>query len=74
MDILKLDFGGNFMKALVAKIIRKTIRKSCGLDIDILLDRMSVTAEDGRVHIHAEIDAETSYEDLADFIKSKDLL
>lgn len=74
MDILKLDFGGNFMKAIVAKILKKAIRNNIGLDVDILLDKMTFTVKDGLANIHAELDAELTADELMKFVKSRDLI
>lgn len=74
MDELKLSFGSNFMRGIVAKILGKMIRKQLGCDVDILFNEIKVTAVDGKIHIHADIDAETTYEDFMTIVKNSDLI
>lgn len=69
MDELKLNLTTNFMKNMIAKIAAKAIRKKLGCDIDILVNKVSVTAVDGKIHVHADVDAETTNENLMKLIK-----
>lgn len=70
MDELKLNLTTNWMRGIIAKFIAKAIRKKLGCDIDILVNQVSVTATNGKVHIHADVDAETTNEDLMKMIKT----
>lgn len=70
MDELKLKLTTNFMRGILAKIIAKAIQKKLGCNIDILVNQISVTAVDGKVHLHADVDAETTNENFMKVIKS----
>ena len=66
MDELKLRLSTRFMRSIVTKIIKKAIFKKFGYQIDILLNELEVETIDGKVHIHANVDAEL---DNAEFLK-----
>lgn len=70
MDELKLNLTTKFMKSIVAKFIARAIRKKLGCQIDVLVNQISVTAVDGKIHIHADLDAETTNEDLMKMVKT----
>lgn len=70
MDELKLNLTTNFMKSIISKFIARSIRKKLGCQIDVLVNQISVTAIDGKIHIHADLDAETTNEDLMKMIKT----
>lgn len=70
MDILKINLGTNFMRNTIAKIIRKVIKKKTGSEIDVLVNQISVTSTDGKIHVHADIDAEMTNQEFMKLIKS----
>lgn len=73
MDELKLSLGPDFLRNLLAKVIRKQIRKKLGCDIDILIKEVYMTSSNGRVTLHIDADAETTTEDIIKMIKGADL-
>lgn len=70
MDELKLNLTTNFMRGVVAKLIAKSIYKKSGHNIDILINQISVTAVDGKMRIHADVDGEISKDEFIKIIKS----
>lgn len=56
MDEMKIETS--FMKKIMARLIKKAIRKKLGYDIDIHLNELFATVIDGIAHIHFNIDAE----------------
>lgn len=70
MDELKINFGTNFMRSMIAKIIRKLIKKKTGSEVDILINQIVVTGTDGKIHVHADIDAELTNQEFMKLIKS----
>lgn len=70
MDELKLTLSTKFMKGVVAKLIRAAIYKKLGYDINIELNDIRVTAEDGKIHIHADVDGEMTNEEFIRILKS----
>lgn len=73
MDELKLSLGPDFLRSLLAKVIRKQIRKKLGCDVDILIKEVHMTSSNGRVTLHIDADAETTTEDIIKMIKGADL-
>lgn len=70
MDELKLKLSTKFMRGIVANLLSKFISKQVGCKIDIQLNEIEVKTEDGKIHIHANVDAETNNEDVVKIIKS----
>ena len=72
MDELKMRLSTKFMKSIVTKIISKAIFKKTGYNINIQLNEISFETIDGKVCIHADVDAEINNEDFISIIKNKD--
>lgn len=70
MDELKLKLSTKFMRGIVTKLISKAIYKKYGYDIDILLNEIEINNEDGKVHLHVNVDAEVNNDDFKKIIKS----
>ena len=73
MDELKLKLSTKFMRGFLAKIVKKTIFKKFGYEIDIQINEIEVTTHDGKVYLHLNADAEASDEDFKKIIKSTGL-
>lgn len=69
MDEMKLNLTSKFMKGIVTKILAKMIRNQLGYDVNIELNEIHVVAKDGKVHLHADIDAEMNNDDFGNLIK-----
>ena len=74
MDELKMSLSTKFMKGIVTKIISKAILKKTGYNINIQLNEIKLETVDGKVCLHADVDAEINNEDFIDIIKNKDLI
>lgn len=70
MDEMKLNLTTKFMKGMVTKIIASIIRKKLGFNIDIQLNNVTIEATDGKVYLHANVDAETTNEEFTKIVKS----
>jgi predicted acetyltransferase len=69
MDELKLVLSTKLMKGIVTKLISKAIYKKFGYHIDIQLNEIEADMKDGKVHFHANVDAELSNEDFMKILK-----
>lgn len=69
MDELKLNLTTKFMKGIVTKLLAGLIRKQTGYEIDIQLNEVVVTNNDGKIHLHANVDAEVTNEEFVKMIK-----
>lgn len=70
MDELKLNLNSKFMNGIITRLIGTAIRKKVGYNIDIQLNSVNVIAKDGKVHIHLDVDAETTNEEFTRMMKS----
>lgn len=70
MDELKLNLTTDWMRNIVAKLIAMAIRKKTGYDISIFLNKIQITASNGKIKIHADVDVETSNETFVKAVKT----
>ena len=68
MDEMKIVSG--FTKGIVSKIVRMVLRKKMGCDANILLNELNVSINDGKTHIHLDLDAELEKEELLKLLKN----
>lgn len=69
MDELKLRLSSRFMNHIVTKIIKKTIMKKFGYQIDISIKDLDVTNINGKIHVHVNADAEMDNSEFLKIIK-----
>ena len=59
MDEMKINLSTKLMRGLVAKLLKKVIRDKTGYSIDILLNQIAIAhAENGKINIHVDMNAE----------------
>lgn len=68
MDEMKIVT--DFTRGIVSKLVKTLIRKKTGCNMDVVLNKMNVTVNDGKTHIHLDLDAELSKEELVRIMKS----
>lgn len=59
-----MKISSKFMRNLVAKLVKRAVKKKVGYDVDIQLNELSATIIDGTAHIHLNVDAELSNDEL----------
>lgn len=64
MDEMKIS--SKFMRNLVAKLVKRAVKKKVGYEVDIQLNELTATVADGTAHVHLNIDAELNKDE---FIK-----
>ena len=55
MDEMRIR--SKLMRGLIGKTASKSIRSKTGYDVDIALNEVEATVEDGTVHLHLSVDA-----------------
>ena len=70
MDELKVNLSTRFMRNMVTKLLARAIKKKFGYEVDILLHELSIEAIDGRVFIHANVDAEMDKNEFSKIVNS----
>ncbi len=68
MDEMKIN--SKFMKNLIAKLIKRVIKKKTGCEADIYLNGLNVTITDGTAHIHLSVDAEVNNDELTKVLRT----
>lgn len=74
MDELKLNLRTNIFKNAIAGIVEKILKKKLKIDVDLSISDLSIESKDGKFYIHADVNAETTNQDLIKVIKSIDIL
>ena len=62
MDEMKIS--SKFMRNLIAKLVKKTVKKKVGCDVDVQLNELAATVTDGTTHVHLSVDAELNKDEL----------
>ena len=58
MDELKLNIGTVLLKNAISKLISIIVRNKLKCDIPIAINELSVSMDDGRIHLHMNVDAD----------------
>lgn len=70
MDEMRIT--SKFMTGAISKLLERMIKKKLGYDIDIRLNSIIVTGEDGKTHAHLDLDCGAEKETLAKMLKGAD--
>lgn len=70
MDEMKIK--SKFLTGIISKLLRRTLSKKLGGDIDIRVNEVGFTCDDGKVHVHLDLDCDTKKEVFAKILKCAD--
>lgn len=59
----------DLMRGAASKLVRMILRKKTGYDVDIQLNDIKITVNDGKSHVHLDLDAELEKEELMKILK-----
>lgn len=68
-----MNIGSGFMTALIGRIVRRTIRKKLGCDVDIFVNEINVSFDGNTAKVHLNADAEMSKDELLKIVKKAGL-
>ena len=68
MDEMKIV--SKFTTNMISKLVKKVLRKKTGYNIDIRLNGITASINDGRTHIHLDVDAELDKDELTKILKN----
>lgn len=68
MDEMKIV--SKFTTNMISKLVKKVLRKKTGYNIDIQLNGITASINDGRTHIHLDVDAELDKDELTKILKN----
>lgn len=67
MDELKIK--SKLLTNIVSKIIRSTVKKKLGYDIDIQLHELTATINDGKAHVYINAEGDVDVKEFKKFTK-----
>lgn len=70
MDEMRLTLSTKFMRNLIAKIIRKVISKQVGYQVGVGIRELDVSYENGKAHLHTNIDLVMDNDEFMKLMKS----
>lgn len=62
MDEMRI--GSKFITGIISKLLVTVVKQKLGYNIDLKLNAVNVTVGDGKAHVHLDIDAEVSNEEI----------
>ncbi len=62
MDEMRI--GTNLMRGMVSKVLTKVLKMKLGYNVGIRLNEFDARINDGKAHVHLNIDAEMTQEEL----------
>lgn len=71
MDEMRIT--SKFTTGMISKLTGLALKKKLGCDIGIRLNEVRATVDDGKTHVHLDIDAELAKEDLLKILKGAGL-
>lgn len=68
MDEMKIV--SKFTTNMISKLVKMVLRKKLGYNVDIQLNEIKTTINDGKTHVHLDVDAELEKEELMKILKN----
>lgn len=59
-----------FTRNVISKLLKMTLRKKLGYNINIQLNEVNATVTDGKTHVHLDVDAELDKDELMKILKT----
>lgn len=66
----EMNIVSKFMRSAISKIVKMVIHKNTGYLVDIQLNECNINVNDGKAHVHLNVDAELEKEELIKILKS----
>ena len=65
-----MKIGSKFTTGIISKLVSMVIRKKLGYEVGIKLNEVNATIVDGKTHVHLDVDAELTKEELNKILAS----
>ncbi len=59
-----------FTRGIISKALKMVMRKKTGYNVDIQVNEITTTINDGKAHLHVDVDAELERDELIKILKS----
>lgn len=66
----EMNIVSKFTTVMISKIAKKALQKKLGYDVNIQLNEIKASIADGKTHVHVDVDAELSKEELLKILKN----
>ncbi len=73
MDMFVLNLVTKSMKGVLSKLFRGALKKKFGCDMDIQINSIKATNENGKIRLKADVEAETTTDEFFKLIKKAGL-
>ena len=73
MDMFVLNLVTKSMKGVLSKLFRGVLKKKFGCDMDIQINSIKATSENGKIQLKADVEAETTTDEFFKLIKKAGL-
>lgn len=68
MDEMKIV--SKFTTNMISKLVRMVLRKKFGYNVNIQLNEIKTTINEGKTHVHLDVDAELDKDELVKILKN----
>jgi len=65
-----MKIGSKFTTGIISKLVSMVIRKKLGYDVQLKLNEVTATVNDGKTYVHLDVDAELTKEELNKILAS----
>ena len=65
-----MKIGSKFTTGIISKLVSMVIRKKFGYDVHLNLNEITATVNDGKTHVHLDVYAELTKEELNKILAS----
>lgn len=59
-----------FTRGIISKALKMVVHKKIGYNVDIQVNEITTTINDGKTHLHVDVDAELERDELIKILKS----
>lgn len=59
-----------FTRGIISKALKVMVRKKSGYNVDIQVNEITTTINNGKTHLHVDVDAELERDELIKILKS----
>ena len=59
-----------FTRGIISKAVKMVVHKKTGYNVDIQLNEITTTINDGKTHLHLDVDADLDKDELIKILKS----
>lgn len=70
MDKLIFKLGSKMLKGVITGFITKSLKKQFGCDINVQINDLDISVEDGKAKLHIDVDGNMNQDELMKLMKN----